>query len=464
MRYASVCSGIEAPSAAWEPLGWEGQFYSEIEPFPSAVLKHHYPLIPNLGDMTKLGDKLNDYIGNLDVFIGGTPCQSFSIAGLRGGLGDSRGNLALEFMRIINRLEPRWVVWENVPGVLSSGGGRDFGSIIGALEELGYGWAYRTLDAQFFGVPQRRRRVFLVGHIGGDFYGPRAVLFERDSMLRDSAPRQRKGQSSASPLGSGTDSPVYHSTGRGQWSDGAGSIRATGGGGTDNQPIAISYGIRAGNTSSNGWGIQEEQSHSIDTAGPQRVAEIKAYSFDCRNHRAQEEISGTLQTKENGGYSLNFQNPVVQLSVQENQRAELLLNENMPSLKGTIGGKPGQGYPAIMEVTDEIACNVESVYTDEIAQTVNSRDYKGPSSYMNGTIQACQMVSGRLRRLTPLECERLQGFPDYYTLVPYGKKGLAPDTPRYKAIGNSMAVPVIQWIGQGIEYVDALIKELGGIL
>ena len=164
MRYGTVCSGIEAPSVAWEPLGWEPMWFSEIEKFPKAVLAHHYPKVPDLGDMTKVN--WND-TADVDVLIGGTPCQSFSVAGLRKGLDDPRGNLALEFLKIVDRKRPRWVVWENVPGVLSSSGGRDFGSFLGALAELGYGFAYRVLDAQFFGVPQRRRRVFLVGHIGG---------------------------------------------------------------------------------------------------------------------------------------------------------------------------------------------------------------------------------------------------------------------------------------------------------
>jgi len=164
MRYGTVCSGIEAPSVAWEPLGWEPMWFSEIEKFPKAVLAHHYPKVPDLGDMTKVN--WND-TADVDVLIGGTPCQSFSVAGLRKGLDDPRGNLALEFLKIVDRKRPRWVIWENVPGVLSSSGGRDFGAFVGALVELGYGFAYRVLDAKYWGVPQRRRRVFLVGHSGG---------------------------------------------------------------------------------------------------------------------------------------------------------------------------------------------------------------------------------------------------------------------------------------------------------
>ena len=180
MRYGSVCSGVEAASLAWEPLGWQPQWFSEIEAFPSAVLQHHWPDVPNLGDMTS--EHFRNNTTPVDLLVGGTPCQSFSVAGLRGGLDDERGNLALEFCRIVDQLTPRWVVWENVPGVLSSNGGRDFGSIVGAMAELGYNVAWRVLDAQHFGVPQRRRRVFLVGHLGADERGATAVLLESHSL------------------------------------------------------------------------------------------------------------------------------------------------------------------------------------------------------------------------------------------------------------------------------------------
>ena len=177
MRYGSVCSGVEAATLAWEPLGWDCGWVSEIEPFPNAVLNHHWPNTPNLGDMTS-----DDFLeraaasGPIQCLVAGTPCQSFSVAGLRGGLGDDRGNLALRFCQTALDLQPPWIVWENVPGVLSSNGGRDFGAILGALVECGYGFAYRVLDAQYFGVPQRRRRVILVGYLG-DWRPPAAVLF-----------------------------------------------------------------------------------------------------------------------------------------------------------------------------------------------------------------------------------------------------------------------------------------------
>ena len=168
-----MCSGIEAASVAWHHLGWSPVGFSEIEPFPSAVLAHHYPNVQNYGDMTK-HEQWPIGPGSVDLLVGGTPCQSFSVAGLRKGLHDPRGGLMLTYLEIARRLRPRWIVWENVPGVLSSGSGRDLGAFLGALGELGYGWAYRVLDAQYCrvdgrwpkAVPQRRRRIFVVGCLG----------------------------------------------------------------------------------------------------------------------------------------------------------------------------------------------------------------------------------------------------------------------------------------------------------
>jgi len=194
MRYGSVCSGIEAATSAWHSLGWTPQWFSEIEPFPSAVLAHHYPTVPNFGDMTKFKEwKLDDSTA-IDVLVGGTPCQSFSVAGLRKGLDDPRGNLMLTYLAIARKYRPRWLVWENVPGVLSSSGGEDFASLLRGMGELGYGFAYRVLDAQYFGVAQRRRRVFVVGCLG-DWRAAAAVLFERHSLSGHPAPSRKARQS-----------------------------------------------------------------------------------------------------------------------------------------------------------------------------------------------------------------------------------------------------------------------------
>jgi len=322
MRYGSVCSGVEAASLAWEPLGWQPQWFSEIEAFPSAVLQHHWPNVANLGDMTS--EHFRNNTTSVDLLVGGTPCQSFSVAGLRGGLDDERGNLALEFCRIVDRLTPRWVVWENVPGVLSSNGGRDFGSIVGAMAELGYNLAWRILDAQYFGVPQRRRRVFLVGHLGADERGATAVLLESYSLQGHPAPSREKGQSVA----------AYTSSSFGGYSEGFGTLRANG--------------------KDLGGGSETLVAKCITTA--------MRYDFETET------------------------------------------------------------FPIVS-----------------------------------------RMQSMRARRLTPRECERLQGMPDDHTRIPWRNKPAedCPDTPRYKAIGNSMAVPVMRWIGERIQIVDNILNRGG---
>ena len=203
MRYGSVCSGIEAATVAWDSLGWTPQWFSEIEPFPSAVLAHHYPNVPNFGDMTKFKEWKLDDTTAIDVLVGGTPCQSFSVAGLRKGLEDPRGNLMLTYLAIANKYRPKWLVWENVPGVLSSNGGQDFASFLRGLGELGYGFAYRVLDAQYFGVAQRRRRVFVVGCLG-DWRAAAAVLFERHSLSGHPAPSREERQKVAGTIGART--------------------------------------------------------------------------------------------------------------------------------------------------------------------------------------------------------------------------------------------------------------------
>ena len=191
MRFLSVCSGIDAPSVAWSSLGWTPVAFSEIASFPSAVLATRQPGVANWGDLTRYEAWPDD--AAIDLLIGGTPCQSFSIAGLRDGLVDPRGALALVYLAIARKYRPRWLVWENVAGVLSLDNGRPFGTLLGGLAELGYGFSYRVLDAQYFGVPQRRRRVFVVAH-AGDWRRSAAVLLERSSLSGDRAPGDDAGQ------------------------------------------------------------------------------------------------------------------------------------------------------------------------------------------------------------------------------------------------------------------------------
>lgn len=317
MRYLSVCSGIEAASVAWESLGWTPVAFAEIEKFPSKVLAHHYPGVANLGDMTRFRewDIERDAV---DVLVGGTPCQSFSVAGLRKGLDDPRGNLALTFVAMVDHYRPEWVIWENVPGVLSSSGGRDFGSFLGALGQLGYGFAYRVLDAQYFGVPQRRRRVFVVAHSSGDSRRAAEILFEPESLRGNHKTSRAQGQGIADASITGTVSS--------KWAKG--------------------------------------------TGGPS--------GDECYN--------------------------LVPVMYQHNQTDARLKIE--PKTSQTVIARFGTGGGHTPLVRHHVL----------------------------------------VRKLTPTECERLQGFPDGYTdIMPN-----TPDGSRYVALGNSMAVPVMRWIGKRI--------------
>jgi DNA (cytosine-5)-methyltransferase 1 len=190
MRYVSICSGIEAASVAWHPLGFEPVMFADIDPFASAVLQCRFPNVPNVGDFTQIGIK--HHVENIDLLVGGTPCQAFSTSGDQLGMDDPRGKLSIEFIRLIERIQPRWIVWENVVGVLRNDKGRALGSFLGALGKCGYGFAYRILDAQHFGVPQRRRRIFVIGYRGGDWRRAAAVLFEQENLQRDNIPTRNK--------------------------------------------------------------------------------------------------------------------------------------------------------------------------------------------------------------------------------------------------------------------------------
>jgi DNA (cytosine-5)-methyltransferase 1 len=360
MRFGSVCSGIEAASVAWNPLGWEAAFFSEIEKFPKALLAHHYPHVPDLGDMRNFRE-WPDY-ANLDVLCGGTPCQSFSVAGLRRGLVDPRGNLMLTYIAIARRYRPRWLVWENVPGVLSSNSGKDFGCMLRAMADSGYGFAYRILDGQYFRIPQRRRRVFVVGYLG-DWRRAAAVLFERESLSGHPAPIRETGEGYTPPI-----APSLTASGRG-------FARA---GDPRGQDCLIAFDCKA--SGQHGFNVGE-------IAPTLRAMSHKNSHANSGGHIA---VSISLRGREGG-------------SIPE------ITEGAMPALRASQGG--------------------------------------GDKAHV--------LINNAVRRLTPRECERLQGFPDDYTLIPYRGRP-APDGPRYKALGNSWAVPVVRWIGERIEKVDAI--------
>ncbi|HSW49919.1 MAG TPA: DNA (cytosine-5-)-methyltransferase, partial [Bryobacteraceae bacterium] len=237
MKIGSICSGISADSVAWRPLGWRHIWFTEIDPFACAVLKHHYPEVPNYGDFTKAT------LDRPDVLMASTPCQDFSVAGLRAGMDGARGSLTLRLLDVLGALRPAWLVFENVPGILSADGGRAFGAFLGRLGQLGYGFAYRILDAQHFGVPQRRRRVFVIGHLG-DWRPAAAVLFERHSLSGHPPPRREAGQGTTHSL-----APSLTGSGRGVErsgeSRGQDPVVAIFGGNNTSGPIDVAAGLNA---------------------------------------------------------------------------------------------------------------------------------------------------------------------------------------------------------------------------
>jgi DNA (cytosine-5)-methyltransferase 1 len=366
MRYLSVCSGIEAASVAWRDLEMEPVAFSEIEPFPCALLAHHYPTVPNWGDMTKFKEWPDAAI---DLLVGGTPCQAFSVAGLRQGLADPRGNLTLTFLAVAERYRPEWILWENVPGVLSIDAGRTFGSFLGGLGELGYGFAYRVLDAQYFGVAQRRRRVFVVAH-ARDWRRAAAVLFDGES-VSGNPPPSRKAREGA--------------------------------------PGGAPAGARGG--------------RGVETAG----------TVLSKTGRLQ--IEDTLVPT-----SLEGDETVPSLV------ASLAKAATGSTQDGALVAVPDRLPPATFH--PRLICGSESSNQVGIKPDALSLTSEGTREGTgNFRVSNVAISTAAVRRLTPTECERLQGFPDRWTAVPYRGKPAA-DGVRYKALGNSMAVPVIGWLGR----------------
>jgi DNA (cytosine-5)-methyltransferase 1 len=468
LKYLSVCSGIEAASVAWHPLGWQPVAFSEIEPFPSAVLAHHYPNVPNLGDMTKFQEWPDEPV---ELLVGGTPCQSFSVAGLRKGLEDPRGNLMLTYLAIAQRYRPRWVVWENVPGVLSSGGGRDFGTFLGALGELGYGWAYRVLDAQWFGVAQRRRRVFVVGHLG-DWQRAAQVLFERESVSRNFTPRREAREAVAGGVGgsvangsAGVTPHIFKVRG--------GVEREDGSRGSTN------IGKQAGK----GYLGSEERAFTLAAAQDQFVAQpitqfgniagsltARHDSSPCAD-RGQNVVAQPIPihdqaTRHAGKRGEHSDGKGNGLGIgQPGDPAPTLTKGDKHAVAQPVAMREsGQGYWMQDSISDTMRSdsNRSGKEGTVVAQPVAFNSYQRTEAQVTwplGASDGRKVEVGvrhamQVRRLTPVECERLQGFPDGFTNIPWRKKPEAPDGPRYKALGNSMAVPCMAWIGKRIAEVD----------
>jgi DNA (cytosine-5)-methyltransferase 1 len=405
MNYLSVCSGIEAATVAWHDMGWNPVGFSEIEKFPSQLLAHHYPNVTNYGDMTKFKEwNINEPV---NLLVGGTPCQSFSIAGLRKGLEDPRGNLMLTYLAMADHFKPKWLLWENVPGVLSSNGGHDFAALLQGMAECGYGFAYRVLDAQHFGVPQRRRRVFVVGCLG-DWRSAAKVLFESESLCGNITPSRSEGQEIANCL---AKSPASHSSYNPARSEGnaviapyntAGTLLARDYKGIDSydySKMAVTWPAEIASTLNASFGSKLGLENQHINSGAPLFVPVHA--------RDGEEVLGTITASYGtGGADLDTKPLVHNVAHAFKVRG------------GCAGG--GKGY----------------LGSDEKAFTIS-------------TAQDQQLFTNmRVRRLTPMECERLQGFPDNYTNTP-----TSSDSTRYKALGNSMAVPVMKWIGERINNV-----------
>jgi len=499
VRYGSVCSGIEAASVAWESLGWQPAWFSEIESFPSAVLSQRWPTVTNLGDMTKIAAAVR--AGDVeapDVLVGGTPCQAFSVAGLRNGLSDARGQLTLSYVELANAIDDKRrergeeaaiIVWENVPGVLSSKDNA-FGAFLGGLageavelQPAGRKWsnagcvygpqraiAWRVLDAQYFGMAQRRRRVFVVASSRKGF-DPAKILFELESVRRDTPPCRESQPKAASYAGkciengSHWDNPanphptlnqsnnvggigasnqeVFSQRGSGLVSGAYTDVSRTllakendstaedldtyvlayGGGNTGGDievaTACTAHGVRMDFDTetfavhgTQDPGINRELAHALGRNHGQENACI-AFSYKDHGADATVDLAPTIRAgNHDTSHANSGQPPAIAYAFAENNQNVIRLQNGDGQITGPLsagGGKPGQGYPAIQ--------------------------------------------SGlQVRRLTPRECERLQGFPDNHTLISWRGKseGDCPDGPRYKAIGNSMAVPVMRWIGERI--------------
>lgn len=536
MKYLSVCDGIGAAHQAWKPLGWRCVGASEIEKFPIAVVEHHHPEIKHLGDMTKHHEWS---IESPDLICGGTPCQSFSVAGLRAGLADPRGNLALVFLAIVDRYRPKWVVWENVPGVYSATSheapdpappsvpldvvaeGNEvvesddydadedhaFACFLAGLSELGYGACYRTLDAQYAGVPQRRRRCFVVGYLG-DWRPSAAVLFEPESLRGDPPPRRGKGERPAGTIEART--------------------RGGGGLGTD---FELSGGLVEATDVAAALRAQPNASHRLD-CDTYIAHSLRGEGFDAsedgtgRGTPLVPEVTGTLapNTGPNGNDAGNFASnqgvdagmliPEVAnpLTARMHKGVNTTMDEGQTMIPvafkfrgggnstgergGNTGGGGGVGYLGQEECAFTVATSEDQmVAVPECADPVTSKWAKegakeadvhvkerarrpGESEGSTTTVLATRLA---VRRLTPRECERLQSFqvrcsPDAlgawqdeagrwwtedYTAIPWRGKPASecPDGPRYKALGNSWCVNEVHWIGRRIQLVDDILKS-----
>ena len=554
MRYGSVCSGIEAASLAWHGLGWEPSFFAEVEPFPCAVLMHRWgatrplrPLdpaegatekdrktrrawakataalpdggtVPNLGDFTKI--KETDYAGDIDLLVGGTPCQSFSIAGLRKGLGDPRGNLCLEFAKLAYRSRARVVVWENVPGVLTSGGGRDFAGFLslicgweipvpkGGWRRCGivtnapgcFGVAWRVLDAQYTrvpefprAVPQRRRRVILVGHLGSWEY-PAKVLLEREMCGGIDPPRREARQGTAGNADGGSDGAraLVQFDGLPCWWDGtqkADTLTVK----SDQQLMPdknrLQCVVDMRQVEDQGEGVSPALLRTDNKGGKVICEEVcptldANYPAKLNRHDARKLVQEVFAFSSEGSNAMKSPNPEVGIqqidvaktldttdpspSKHQGGMAVVEAERTIGFIKNDMGGTNTRGYGVFPTIRADVrpAVAVIALDGDKIAKKERkggaglgvSQDGVMYTETVKDVHSVCYGTASRtvVRKLIPLECERLMAMPDGYTRIPWRGKSeeACPDGPRYKALGNSMCVNVMAWIGRRIDAME----------
>lgn len=462
-RYVSIFSGVEAATLAWEPLGWEPVAFSEIEPFPCAVLAERWPDVPNLGDITKI-DWKEEIDGAIDLVVGGSPCQSFSVAGKREGLKGASG-LMFEYIRCVQELRPRWFLWENVPGALTSEDGGAFGQLLSEMDELGYSLAWRVLDAQFFGVAQRRRRLFLVGHLGAE--SPAEVLFEPDCLSGNPQSSREKRKELASRAGRSAACAGFKYSA---------APRANTIGYAEEQSSTLTADWHAPavlplpNTALSQYGT--EIAGCLTARGDSSPCADRGQNIVCMTGtqahcHISDEIAGCLTAhmgKDDAPVVVggpNFENAAHEsFGFAQNTRNEVRIVGD-GTLSGALAAKPDMVQTTFVctSGTYPIAMRDLNAHT-AICRNVCPTLKCGGDEAMVASETADKIMEANpmlVRRLTPLECERLQGFPDGHTLIRWKGRPAeeCPDGPRYKAIGNSMAVPVMRWIGRRIAAADA---------
>lgn len=426
-RLLDLFSGVGGFSLGFEQAGFETAAFSEIEPFPCSVLAHHWPDVPNLGDISKITEEDVRALGKIDVVTFGSPCQDFSVAGKRLGMQGHRSSLFHEAIRVVRHARPRFALWENVPGVFSSAGGWDFAAVLDEMAELGaLDIAWAVLDAQHHGVPQRRRRVFLVA----DFAGERAgeILSIGQSVRGDSQEGREAGQEAAAAVGGGVAAPLT-----------AKMAKGTGGPSGDECQNLVTHALTA-----EGFDASED--------GTGRGTPLVPTAFEPRYYSdrermggmPQEDVAHPLKESDHRGedstqavaYTVHGEHST---AMQGNGDAQVAFpTERARNLDTTGGYANGQGGTIVHEPVTAFHSMQDPIHGD-VSPALSQGNQQGIST------TAVSAPGMAVRRLTPTECARLQGFPDAWCDIEYRGKPAA-DGPKYRAYGNGVAVPVVAWI------------------